>query len=126
MPASVAHTASVPHTDPRDHVRELAGEMYLAPECAELLMLRATDPTAPEMARRCSQALAWLDPDDPLPLTMRRGESATERITLALATLLTSVFTGAGRQDRSRVAGLLRAVLSEAARITGAAGRMAA
>ncbi len=73
--------------------------------------------SAPELARRCARALTWLDPDNELPLTMRHGASPTEKIALAIATVIVSAITGADRRERARMARLLDAILAEAVRV---------
>ncbi len=100
----------------REDCRELA-EMYLAPEAAELLILRACDRAAPELAQRAAYALRWLNPCDIDPRhAPQRG--AADELAEAVATLARATILDANRQTRVRCARLLEAVMREAAGVS--------
>jgi len=61
----------------------LLDEFFLIAEAAALLLLRATDSAAPELAARCAQALRWLDHDDDDARVRPRARSAGDDLAAA-------------------------------------------
>jgi hypothetical protein len=82
-------------------------------EAAAALILAATEKEPSEIRERAAKALRVLDPDEPLG-SLYDGPAWTAA--LSIATLLVGSVSGV-RPDRQRVAGLLRALCGEAARI---------
>jgi hypothetical protein len=96
---------------------DLAALAYHHREAATLLIVAACDPSDHELQQRALHALEWLAVDAVLPVRARAAETATERVALAIASLIVDAFTRATRPDRSRIAGLLNPILEEAERL---------
>ena len=92
-------------------------DLYLAPECAAALLVRAVDAQAPSLAARCAQALRWLDVDDHDPAIRPRGRSAGDELSMAIITITHRLVYGADAATRLRCAGLVNSILAEAARV---------
>jgi hypothetical protein len=104
-----------------DQAHEVAELGFVLPEAAAPLILAALDrdPGRQELRSRARQALCWLDasPDAVQPIEARAGDTPTESMCFGIATALVSVLTTAGKQDRSRLGGLLQALLREVERL---------
>jgi hypothetical protein len=99
----------------------LAQELFPGvPECAAPLIARLSDP-GPLIRYRCAQALAWLDEDNPLPISARIGADPSQRFALAVGVLVLEGLSNADRRERLRLTALVTAILREADQIRRAA-----
>ena len=96
--------------------QELA-DMYLAPEAAAALILRACDASAPELQRRTMHALRWLDPEDEDPPLRFSHGGAGDVLARAVTALCHALIYHSDAATRRRCQGLMAAVVAEAARV---------
>jgi hypothetical protein len=93
-------------------VRELAQGLYQAhAEAAAALIVQATDPKPSEARQRAVRALLALDPEEPFIPEPAYGLAS------AVGYLVLGLLYRTDRTERLRIAGLLDAVLREAAQI---------